>query len=655
MKSAVVSFTIALALAGCGDDDVAAPVGVAPLDAQPPGSAPKHDARAFFENTRLAVAPGAGYAISADDSRLLISSDETGVFNVYAIGLADGRSTALTASSEQSTFAVSFFPDDDRILYRADTGGNERHHIYVRELDGTARDLTPGDEVRSLFTGWSPDGASFYVLANDRDPQLMDLYRVDATSYARELIYRNDEALSIADVSSDGRWLAAVKPNSSADSDIYLVDLDADARAPRLITEHEGDVAHGVYGITPDDAALIYSTDAGGEFVHAWRYDLGTGEKSHYLSADWDVSSVGFSLSGRYRVWRVNEDARSRVHMDDLDSGRAVDLAALPQGDIRGIRYGRDETQLALMLSSDTAPANIYRVDLTTGKAARLTDAANGEIDEADLVAAEVVRYPSFDGLEIPGILYRPHGASAAAPAPAVIWVHGGPGGQSVTGYNPVYQHLVNHGYVVLAANNRGSSGYGKTYFHMDDKRHGEVDLDDIVFGKTYLAGLPWVDGDRIGIIGRSYGGYMTVVALAFRPDEFALGIDIFGVMNWIRTLKSIPPWWRKNRARLYGELGDPYAEEERLRRISPLFHAKNITKPLLVVQGANDPRVLQIESDEIVQTVRNDGLDVEYIVFDDEGHGFTKRENLIKASDAYVKFLDKHLSLAAIDQSPSR
>ena len=209
---------------------------------------------------------------------------------------------------------------------------------------------------------------------------------------------------------------------------------------------------------------------------------------------------------------------------------------------------------------------------------------------------------------------------------PAVIDVHGGPGGQSRKGYTAQYQHLVNHGFAVLRVNNRGSSGYGKTFFHMDDKKHGEVDLDDVVYGKKYLQSLDWVQGDKIAIMGGSYGGYMVAAALAFRPEEFTAGIDIFGVTNWVRTLKSIPPWWGAQKDSLYDEMGDPATDEERHQRISPLFHAANIVKPLLVIQGANDPRVLQVESDELVAAVKNN-VPVEYIIFPDEGHGFLRKD----------------------------
>ena len=227
---------------------------------------------------------------------------------------------------------------------------------------------------------------------------------------------------------------------------------------------------------------------------------------------------------------------------------------------------------------------------------------------------------------------------------PALVWVHGGPGGQSRTGYNANIQYLVNHGYAVLAVNNRGSSGYGKTFFHMDDRKHGEVDLQDCVLARKYLESLTWIDKDLIGILGGSYGVYMVAAALTFEPEAFEVGIDIFGVTNWVRTLKSIPPWWESFRESLYAELGDPAQDEERLHRISPLFHAKNITKPLLVIQGKNDPRVLKVESDELVEIVKSNGVPVVYIVFDDEGHGFKNKANRITAAKAYRDFLDRYL-----------
>ena len=256
-----------------------------------------------------------------------------------------------------------------------------------------------------------------------------------------------------------------------------------------------------------------------------------------------------------------------------------------------------------------------------------------------------MIRYPSFDGVTIPGIYYLPHQASAENPVPAMVWVHGGPGGQTRQNFSSMIQYMVNQGYAVLAVNNRGSSGYGKTFYQMDDLNHGEKDLQDCVEGKNWLAKQAEIDGDKIGIIGGSYGGYMTMAALTYAPDEFDVGVNLFGVTNWMRTLKSIPPYWESFREALYKEIGDPFsADSVRLKRISPLFHTDKVTKPLIVLQGSQDPRVLQVESDEIVEGVRKNGVPVEYVLFEDEGHGFVKKENQIEANTKVVEFLDKYL-----------
>ena len=263
-----------------------------------------------------------------------------------------------------------------------------------------------------------------------------------------------------------------------------------------------------------------------------------------------------------------------------------------------------------------------------------------------------VVRFKSYDDVEIPGVLYRPHQASPDAKAPALVLVHGGPGGQAQVGYFALTQALVNHGYVVFDINNRGSSGYGKTFFALDDKKHGEADLGDVVASKRMLAETGFVDTTKIGIIGGSYGGYMVLAALTLQPDAFKVGVDLFGISNWIRTLESIPPYWAAFRDALYAELGDPKADSARLRRISPLFNADKITAPLMVLQGANDPRVLKAESDDIVAAVRKKGVPVEYVIFPDEGHGFVKKQNEISGYTQVLTFLDRYLKGGATTAS---
>jgi dipeptidyl aminopeptidase/acylaminoacyl peptidase len=360
--------------------------------------------------------------------------------------------------------------------------------------------------------------------------------------------------------------------------------------------------------------------------------------------APWDIVNTYFSRNGKYRVTVINQDARTVVKIYDMATGKELPRPAVPEGDLSGVVISPSERLMAFYVNGDRSPPNLYVYDFATAQAKRLTNSLNPQISPADLVEAQIIRYKSFDDLAIPGILYKPHQASASNKVPALVMVHGGPGGQARKGYKALVQYLVNHGYAVLDVNNRGSSGYGKTFFTADDQKHGREPLWDVVEAKKYLASQDYVDGSKIGVIGGSYGGYMVLAALAFKPEVFAVGVDIFGVSNWVRTLESIPPYWESFRKALYKEMGDPSTQAAMLREISPLFHADKIKRPLMVLQGANDPRVIQVESDEIVAAVKKNGVPVEYVVFADEGHGFTKKVNEIRANKAILEFLDRHL-----------
>ncbi len=613
---------------------------------------PRYTAAQFYETEAISAPALDGFTFSPDDARLLFGSDRSGVFNVYTIPVGGDEATPITDSATDARFPVSFFPRDERVLFSGDIGGNELTHHYVREADGTVRDITPGEKHKTEFAGWVEDGSAFYLLSNERDPRSFDLYRYAADAYDREIVCQNPGGFLINGVSPDGRWVAVTRQRTNADSDLYVYDTvnkrDFKLITPRTGAGPKGDVAHSFSCFTPDSKALYFLTNAGTEFDHLRSYvlvGLPDGERNHRLveKADWDIMYSVFSPDGRYRVTAVNNDARTELRLLDA-SGKAVPLPALPSLDITGVRFSNKGATLAFFASADTSPANLYVLDMAKGAERKLTSTLNPAIKEDHLVASKVVRYESFDGLEIPAILYKPHGASPAKKAPALVWVHGGPGGQTRVGYSAMLQFLVNHGYAVLGVNNRGSSGYGKTFFHLDDRKHGEVDLQDCIYGRKYLETLDWVDADRIGIIGGSYGGYMTVAALALEPEAFDVGVDIFGPTNWVRTLESIPAWWTDFRDSLYSEMGDPATDKERLHRISPLFHAKNIRKPLMVIQGANDPRVLQIESDEIVAAARANGVPVEYLVFPDEGHGFLRKQNRVEAAEKQLVFLENYL-----------
>ncbi len=592
----------------------------------------------FMDTVRIG-----GASFSSDERQVLFHNNKTGIFNVYTVTVAGGPARQLTNSTKESTFAVTYLPGGERFIYTYDKGGNENNHLYLREADGTERDLTPGDKTKANFLGWAQDRKSFYFSTNARDPKFFDVFEMALADMKPVLVFQDEKGYNFSDISNNKRYVALTKQgDSTVDSDIYL--YDTQTKQMKHLTPHKGDVAFSAQSFDPQDKYLYYTTDEGGEFQYVKRYELATGKTEDVERAPWDIQGTYFSRNGKYRVTVINQDARTVIKIYDAATGKLVPLPKLPGGDITGVNISPSEQRMAFYLNGDRSPSNLYVYDFASKKATRLTDSLNPEIDPADLVDSEIVRYKSFDGMMIPAILYKPHQASASNKVPGLVLVHGGPGGQARTGYKAQVQFLVNHGYAVIDVNNRGSSGYGKTFYTADDQKHGREPLWDVVEAKKYLQSTGWVDPQRIGIMGGSYGGYMVLAALAFKPEEFAVGVDIFGVSNWVRTLQSIPPYWESFRKSLYKEIGDPSTQLDMLKETSPLFHADKIRRPLIVLQGKNDPRVILPESDEIVEAVKKNNVPVEYVVFDNEGHGFTKKANEIRATKAILDFLDKYL-----------
>ena len=584
-----------------------------------------------------------GGSFSSDASKLLVSSNETGIYNAMALRVDGGKTIQLTNSDQESVFAISFFPNDDRILFASDQGGNEISHIFMLEENGKVTDLTPDEEAKANFYGWAKDLKSFFFTSNVRDEKYFDLYEMNIEDFEADLIYQNEDGLNVTAISDDKRYLALINSITTNNSEMYL--YDRNSKFQTHISKHEGDAQFSPQYFSSDNSTLYYLTDMGSEFQHLRTIDIGSGASETVFETNWDVQYSYESYNGKYRVIGYNDDGKTHVKLFMPKSGEELVFPSIEGRSISSVGISRDEQTMRLTAASSKTPSDIYVYDFETKEYKQLTDNLNPEINPSDLVEATVVRFKSFDGTEIPAIYYVPHAASPDNKVPGMIWVHGGPGGQSRQSYFALIQYMVNQGYAVLAVNNRGSSGYGKTFFKMDNLRHGEDDLQDCIYGKKYLQTLDYIDHDRIGIIGGSYGGYMTMAALTFTPEEFAVGVNIFGVTNWLRTLKSIPSWWESFREALYAELGNPHTDDSvRLHQISPLFHASNVTKPLMVLQGANDPRVLQVESDEIVAAVKANGVPVNYVLFEDEGHGFRKKENEIKGYGQIVTFLDKYL-----------
>ena len=596
----------------------------------------KYSINQFYQNNRIA-----GGAFSDDETKLLVSSDESGIFNVYEIDIASEEKIQKTFSEKESFFAIDYLPGTNHILYSADKGGNEINHIYLMNEDGKISDLTPGENEKASFAGWSKDKKSMYYISNKRNPKFFDFYKMKVDTWKSKMLYQNDNGINISDMSEDESWFSFSQTITTSENKLFLTNR-IDKSTIELSVEPG---SYSSSGFSNDNKYFFFITDVGEEFSYLVKYEIETGKEEVLFQTNWDVMYSYLSESEKYRVTAVNEDGKNTLFIKNLVNNSDVFFPAIPDGDIKGVRISKSEKKIRLTVGTSKSPNNIYVYDMGSKKLKKLTETLNPEINANDLVEAEVVRYPSFDGLEIPAIYYKPLDATKRNKVPALVWVHGGPGGQSRTGYSSFIQYLVNNGYAILAVNNRGSSGYGKTFYKMDDLNHGDKDLNDCIWGKKWLQNQDYIDAEKIGIIGGSYGGYMTMAAMTFTPDEFKVGVNIFGVTNWLRTLKSIPPYWESFRNALYKEMGDPTtADSVRLYEISPVFHSDKVKNPVMVLQGANDPRVLKIESDEIVAGIEANGITVEYVVFDDEGHGFRKKENEIEAYGKVLSFLETYL-----------
>ncbi|MEP7323886.1 MAG: prolyl oligopeptidase family serine peptidase [Saprospiraceae bacterium] len=584
-----------------------------------------------------------------EENALLIHSNSSGIYNGYSLPVNGDSMTALTHSTVESFFMVGYLADGVSYLYTADHGGDENDHIYLQSPSSQPKDLTPGAKVKAGFIQWlSPEREGFLFTSNLRDPKYFDIYEMSIKDLKTTLIFTNKDGYNVSAVSRDKKYVSLAQSITTSNSNIYVVDLESSKQ--KNITPHQGDQTNVPQYFSKDNTYLYYLTDDGDEFQYLVRYNLKDTIKETVYKTSWDLMYAYESDEGHFRVIGINEDGKTKIRISSLPDNKDITIEGLDNLSINNVLFSKSEKKMAFSAGSSSTPSNIYIYDFESKKTKQLTNNLSSEIEPKDLVDATVIRFKSYDGLEIPCIQWTPKQASATNKVPALVFVHGGPGGQTRQNYSSLIQYLTNQGYVVLGINNRGSSGYGKNFYKLDNQKHGDADLKDCVSSKDYLASLPYVDTSRIGIIGGSYGGYMVMAALTFAPEAFDVGVNIFGVTNWLRTLKSIPPYWESFRKALYDEMGDPYtADSVRLYKISPLFHTDQVTKPLMVLQGANDPRVLQVESDEIVAGVKRNNVPVEYVLFPDEGHGFVKKENEIKGYGQIGTFLEKYLKKQAV------
>ncbi len=596
---------------------------------------PSLTAQEFFDYTNYSLS-GSHYGFNLSDERFLVNHNQSGISNAYEFDTQTLEFIPVTTSDTKSFYGLSYFPSDDRVILQADNQGDELNHIFVKD-GGEVIDLTDYENTRAKFLGFSVDGLSFYIASNQRDSKTLDIYKYSVDDYSKSMLYQNNAAYEVTAKSDGDRYFVLTNSVNNYSTQIVLYDQITDSELNITNNKVENSFL-SFMGNT-----LLYSSNYDDNFNQLWSIDLTTNEQKKVYSASWDIVGANFYENTNTLHVFINEDASTKLVFLSADDYSELSNEILPSEGLKGFSLSRAEDSYAFVYGSDTSPGDLFFSNKNFDESS-LVARSFETLDEASMVSSEVIRFESFDGLEIPSILYKPQGASASNPAPVMVYVHGGPGGQTRKGFNSQIQYMLHHGYGILGVNNRGSSGYGNEFYHLDDKRHGQEDLQDIIASKEYLQSLPWVDDNKIGVMGGSYGGFMTLAALTFYPNVFNVGIDIFGVSNWVRTLKSIPPWWESFKVALYDEMGDPATDEERHRKISPLFHAQNITKPMLVIQGSNDPRVLQIESDEIVNQVRANDVYVDYLVFPDEGHGFRKKVNRVKSANSIVDFLDECL-----------
>ncbi|MEO5890481.1 MAG: alpha/beta fold hydrolase [Ferruginibacter sp.] len=584
-----------------------------------------------------------GAAYNTDETRILVNSNVTGIYNLYELNIGDTLLKPLTQSAKESFYAIDYLPGTNKFLYSADKGGDENSHIYLQSPgDTSAKDITPWPGSTNSMYGWSADRKSIYVTGNRRDPKYFDLWKGDTSTWNFTLFYQNDSGYSPGVISKTERYITLTKEITTDKNELYLYDRTNKIKK-RISNDNEASWNSAAF--EKNDSILYYITNDGDEFSYLVKYNINSGKSDKIYSTKWDVAYMSLSENEKYHTIFINEDGKNKVLLFDHATNQPVDFPEIKDGDIKNVDISRSEKNMMLSVGSSRSPNNIYTYNFETKTLKQLTQTLNKEVDVNDMVSAEVIRFKSFDGKEIPAIYYKPLTASKDNKVPAILSIHGGPGGQSRIGFSNEIQYFVNHGYAVLAVNNRGSSGYGKSFYKLDNKDHSNGDLKDCVWAKKWLQQQDYIDSAKIGIVGGSYGGSMVLGALAFHPEEFKVGVDLFGVANWVRTLRSIPPYWESFKKALYDEMGDPNtADSVRLKNISALYNYSKINKPLLVFQGMNDVRVLPRESEEIVAGVKKNNVPVEYITYPDEGHGFAKKGNQINTAKKTLEFLDKYL-----------
>ncbi len=591
-----------------------------------------------YLNVRSAY--GATFSPAGD---LAFLFDATGTPQVWSLSEPEIWPTQRTFSDERVTFA-SFSPEREELIFGMDEGGDERAQLFLLAPDGETRPLTGLSDAKHRWGGWSHDGERFAFAANRRDESVFDVYTQARTETGDDatLVHEGDGWLTVGGFSPGDDRLLVSESQSSFDQDLHVLDLGSGDI--EHVTPHDGDVRFLNPAWNPAGDALYVVTDSDSDSLSLARLDLATHEIETVTDGDgWNVE--GFTLdedTGRM-VYARNVDGYTDLTAGRLagdgDSIEEFPAPDLPEGVAGGIAFDADAERFAVTVTGRRENTNVHVVDVETGASERWTNASTAGLSRESFRTPDLVRYESFDGREIPAFFSLPADAEEGA-TPVVVDIHGGPEAQRRPSFSPVTQYLLAAGYAVFEPNVRGSTGYGKSYTHLDDRENRMDSVADIERGVAWLRDHSMVDPDRIAVMGGSYGGFMTLAALTEYPDLWAAGVDIVGIADFTTFLENTGSWRRALREAEYGSLEE---DRELLESISPLNSIERIDAPLFVLHGANDPRVPVGEAEQVAARV-GERVPVEKLIFDDEGHGIVKRDNRIEAYTAITEFLDAHV-----------
>jgi len=584
-----------------------------------------------YEFARYLKIRGAwGASFSPDGRRVSFLTEITGVPQVWEVG-TDGSSwpEQLTFYDERISDAT-YSPAANRLLFGMDAGGNERSQLFLLE-DGEVTDLTRSPEAIHYPGGFSPDGGRIAYTATRRNGTDFDVFVQDLPDGEPQMVWEVSGYHTVADWDPDGRALIVSRHHSNVNNDLYRLDLTTGEAT--LVTPHQGDARFSGSNVTPDGRSVYLATDRDGEFLRLARLDLATLALEYLTPDDWDVEGVELSKDGRYLVASRNVDGYSDVLLFN-GKGRRLPDPSIPEGIVGGFEFSPDSGRLAFTLTAPERNPDVWALDLTDGDARRLTRSSTAGIPPRTFRRPRVVRYPTFDDRQIPALFHEPEVDNA----PVIINVHGGPESQSRPAFAPVTQYFLHRGYAVFFPNVRGSTGYGKTFTHLDDVELRMDSVRDLAHGAYWLRERGY---ERVAVMGGSYGGFMVLAVLTEYPELWTAGVDIVGIANLVTFLENTGSYRRRLREPEYGSL-----ERDRafLESISPIHKAENITAPLMVVHGKNDPRVPVGEAEQIVERVKNNGGAVEYLLYEDEGHGLAKLKNRLDAYPRIAAFLDRHI-----------